>query len=245
MSPNLLALLPLLWALPANANECPPNHFTIHYEVQARGISAGDAVWQVQPLGNGEHLFRVELNSRGLAGFFYPLTTTSESRWEYAEGCAVRPLHFEYNHSRRANRHLRIAFDWPQQQAEIHFRGTTRNEPLHPGSYDNQLYLLTLGQLAAQGEQTITFETIGQKGPRQRTAEVIGKAQLNAHPKRLETLQLHYQDDDKSTTLWYAQTPHWLPIMLEYQSEESGLVRLLATTITLPEQPPQRLQIRP
>lgn len=229
-------------------DEYPPTRaasdFTVEFDASTGGLNLGSAQWTVGPTEvPGEYRFLAKLGTQGVAQILYPVGTTSETLWRFDEQGRVQPLRYEYRHSRREKRNLSVRFDWDRRTVTASFQDQTRSDPLADETYDNQLFMLELGLRAAAGEREIHFYTVGNRKTSERAAWVEGCETILNDGEALATWKLSYADDDKQTSVWYAPSLHFLPVLIDYNDADGMQVQLKATAVRFGDTPPIELDL--
>lgn len=235
----IIALLALVGLSPVQAIERPADridgtkpHFTINFEVFAKGLSVG-TYWMSGEFSKPGH-YRLEslTEPEGIAALFVP-EIVHEKALGTCSSTAISPSNYERIREKRGKlRETHIGFDWDARQVHSNHEGTQVQFDITALSTDPlSLNLVMMTQLS-QGLRPDRI-TISDKD-RFKTYHLSYKEDqrietLHGDTRAIEVLQSS-PGRSRQTTIWYAPDLGYLPVKIRQTKDGSETLRMEART---------------
>lgn len=208
--------------------------FKVVFGVTWRGMSAGTASLELEPLGTGRWRYTSRNNARGLFRVAFPDEITQSS--EFTLDGTVRPLRFRGDDgSDRTARDVRLDFDWRQERVTGVAEDQSVNLALRPGMQDPlSVQIAVMVELAA-GRAPAEYWIVDKNRTKDYEYRTEGRALLRTPVGELDTViwSSRRPGSDRVTRVWYAPARGYAPVRAERlrggSVEISMTLRSLAT----------------
>ncbi len=221
-------------AAPGTAPAAALVPFKAVFSVTWRGMNAGTASLELQPLGNGRWRYTSRNNARGLFRIAFPDEITQSS--EISLNGEVRPLRFRgEDGSDSTARDVRLDFDWRAARVTGVAEDQAVDLALRPGMQDPLSVQIALMVELAAGRAPAEYWIVDKSRTKDYEYRAEGRAVLATPAGDVDTViwSSRRPGSDRVTRVWYAPARGYAPVRAERlragSVEISMTLRSLAT----------------
>ena len=217
--PHLLVLGSLLPAL-VLAEPSPRTipDFSASYELQVGFIKVGESTRRLVWHESAPHEYYSTLKATGVVGLFLNKSVTRLTKLNTKNG-EFRPLKYHYEDSKGDK--VVQEFDWPAQKVASSFRDKLYEYALEEDTLDQNIYPLQLMLDLARGETSLNYAIAENKRLKHYKISKIAEEKIDTPWGKFNTLVMHTETKNFSTTLWCAPDFYFLPLRIRHR--ESGI----------------------
>ena len=214
----------------AVAAPAPLQPFQAEYLVLRNGKEIGHATLALRNAGDGTWEFNERTEgTRGMASVL-GLDVEEQSTFRWRGGM---PEGLGYHYEQKAafkSRRRSTEFDWQDMQAFSRDGKRSWTAPLRDGAMDRNLVTIALVVALRSGSHDLTFPVVDKdrvaeqqyvRGPGEKLSLPAGVVEAVRVDRRRE-------DRRKTTTIWFAPSRGWLPVLIE-QSNKGATVTMRLT----------------
>ncbi len=224
----LLPLLLLVFPLCPQAGEkldLLQKGFTAEYEMRVGGLKVGQITRTVSVSGN-----KIRITSKGepagvaKASFKDKLRESSTAKWK--NGKLLSLVYHAIQSGGERSFDESIYFD--HKNKEIHHSREEQVFPLIDNSYDLQTIQLAVMLHLQKSRQPFVFGVADQNGFYIYDARVVGEEEIVTPYGQLKTVKLEglSREDENMFNFWCAPELDYLPVRIEYEDPELGVIKL-------------------
>lgn len=226
----------LLWIGNVAAQDLAP--FTAAYALKRGGMKIGDVQRELRQGANGTLVLTSRSKPTGLAAMFVKDVIAESSTWIWHDK-RPRPLEYTYDRSGgKRERHVKLTFDWETNAVTNDISGDAWKMEVPPEALDKLLYQLVLMLDLRTAADSFQYEIADGGKMKDYHFNVEGEETLNTALGDLQTRKLVRRRDDRTTTIWCAEAYGYLPVKIEQNEEDHGMLQLVIQAVTGIEKAP-------
>lgn len=217
-----LLLLTVVIAHPVQAAPLTLQPFTAVYALKKGPIIFGETRREVMVDGDGNNIFESVTRPRGVAKLITSGQVVERSRWIIQQD-RYKPLEYSYiNTGSEQNHDVHLNFDWGAHTITNTINGDPWRMPLVDGATDKLLYQLQLMQDLAAGKTEISYPVADGGKLKTYIVEQMGNETIRTPFGTFETVRVRLVHGKRQTTIWCSASLGFLPVRIEYRSEDEG-----------------------
>jgi hypothetical protein len=214
----LLAIVALTIGGNAVASAQPVEPFSVTYNVEWKGMTAGTAKVEVTNQPDGTYKYRSSNLARGVFRVAFPDAITQTSTFKVADDGTIQPLtYLSDDGSKKTDKDVSLTFDWNAKRA----RGTAENKPvdteLKPGTQDALTVQIQLMRELAAGRSPTTFWLIDKNEAKEYQYSRERTETIDTALGKVETVVYRSQrkGSDRYMLFWLSPNHMYLPVKAE------------------------------
>lgn len=221
----LIASLLVSAALPrpeAAASETELAPFSVHFEVNFRGMNAGTASLELTRENGGAWRYVSRNNARGIFRLAFPGEIRQTSVFTVADS-EIRPLRYSADDGTEAkDRDIQLRFDWSAGRVRGIAENTPVDLPVELGLQDGMSVQIALIRALARGETPTGFKLIDKDEIKEYVYSAEKSVRLKTSMGELDTVvwSSHRPNSNRLTRVWYAPSLGYLPVQAERRKGE-------------------------
>lgn len=197
--------------------------FQAEYSLHSKGLKVAKMQREHSVLANGNHFFKSETKTVGLAGLFRDDHIIESTEWQESD-LIIQPVKYKYHHtSKKKNRQVEITFDRAQERIINSINNDNWTLPFSEGVYDKLLYQIVLMQELNASTIPNAYSIADGGKIKNYSFTNLGKEKIDTPIGELDTikLSLHKDNKERKTVLWCAESLGFLPVKVE-NTEKNG-----------------------
>lgn len=197
--------------------------FQAEYSLHAKGLKVAKMQRQHSVLENGNHFFKSETKTVGLASLFRDDHIIESTEWK-ENNSDIQPIKYSYQRSnKKKKRQVQITFDETQQRIINSINNDNWTLPFQEGVYDKLLYQIVLMKELSLGDTPKEYSIADGGKIKSYRFSQLGKETIDTPIGKLETIKmsLHKDNKERKTILWCAESLDFLPVKVE-NTEKNG-----------------------
>jgi len=232
---NLFLLLSTLLSGSVYSNTAVPTiklaPFEIDYDISRSGITIVHMKRQLLKINDNEYRFESRSRPSKAVSWILKDRISEHSHWKYHQQ-QPRPLHYHYQRrDSRKKKHIELDFDWQKGIVSDNKRAPFWSSRIPPQTLDKLLYQLQLMLDLQSGKAELSY-TIADSGKIRHYDFVrTGTETIQLPLGRYETVKLHRNSGERSSTIWFAPELNYLPVRIEHQAKDGSIMQANATRV--------------
>lgn len=209
---SLLAMM-LIWfkTQPAHAgiatDRSPLPEYTAKYSVIWHGFVAGYSLHSLLRQEDGSYFFKSETEPR--FGFL-PYEYYEHAKF-YWRNHTIVPLEYAFDSQEGIRfKKGKLSFNWDTRQVTNDIQGKPWKLAISDGTQDKITHTLLMRRDVSDGKKTIAYPVADGGFVKEYRFEVLGDEVIETPIGELNTTKVHFQREDKGTTLWLAKDHHYI-----------------------------------
>lgn len=197
------------------------HEFTAHYE-SSKGFIKGQTVVSLKKSGE-EYQYTSVTTVKGLMSLFTNSKIEERSHWRFVAG-KIRPENYLYLRTGSKKRHVKINFNWDNNQVTNDVNADAWKMDIKPGTLDKFIYQLVmmkdLNNLPDNTNELVYSIADGGK-LKTYTLSIQGTETVKTDIGEFETIKIVRSNGKRTTTLWCAEKLGYLPVQIRQSKKGS------------------------